>query len=117
MWHPNVDTAGNICLDILKDAWSAALSVSTVLLSLQSLLAEPNPASPLNSQAASQWANPAEYRRIVLKKYAEAGGVLAVASGGGAGAVGGAAAGAAGGSAAGAAGGSAAGASAARASS
>eukprot|EP01043_Picozoa_sp_COSAG02_P009508 COSAG02_NODE_323_length_24725_cov_57.558272_13_plen_162_part_00 len=37
-FHPNVDTAGNICLDILKDKWSAAFSVRTVLMSLQSLL-------------------------------------------------------------------------------
>ncbi len=37
-FHPNVDTAGNICLDILKDKWSAVLNVRTVLLSIQSLL-------------------------------------------------------------------------------
>jgi ubiquitin-conjugating enzyme E2 C len=73
MWHPNVDLAGNICLDILKDAWSAALSVSTVLLSLQSLLGEPNPASPLNAQAAAQWAHPDAYRQCVVAKYREAG--------------------------------------------
>ena len=34
-FHPNVDHHGNICLDILKDKWSAAYSVRTVLLSLQ----------------------------------------------------------------------------------
>ena len=37
-FHPNVDQHGNICLDILKEKWSAAYSVSTILLSLQSLL-------------------------------------------------------------------------------
>lgn len=37
-FHPNVDQYGNICLDILKDKWSAAYSVKTVLLSIQSLL-------------------------------------------------------------------------------
>ena len=51
-FHPNVDQYGNICLDILKDKWSAAYSVRTVLLSIQSLLGEPNNDSPLNAYAA-----------------------------------------------------------------
>ena len=37
-FHPNVDLDGNICLDILKDKWSASYDVRTILLSLQSLL-------------------------------------------------------------------------------
>ncbi|KAK9822375.1 hypothetical protein WJX81_004093 [Elliptochloris bilobata] len=71
-FHPNVDHHGNICLDILKDKWSAAYSVRTVLLSLQSLLGEPNNDSPLNTHAAKLWANADEYRRVLHKKYAEA---------------------------------------------
>lgn len=42
IYHPNVDMKGRICLDILKDKWSAVLNVGSVLLSLQSLLGEPN---------------------------------------------------------------------------
>lgn len=42
IYHPNVDFKGRICLDILKDKWSAVLNVGSVLLSLQSLLGEPN---------------------------------------------------------------------------
>jgi len=42
IYHPNVDFSGRICLDILKEKWSAVLNVQSVLLSLQSLLGEPN---------------------------------------------------------------------------
>lgn len=61
MFHPNVDMAGRICLDILKDKWSAVYNVQSILLSLQSLLGEPNTKSPLNGQAAELWdKNPTE---------------------------------------------------------
>ena len=42
IYHPNVDFSGRICLDILKDKWTPAYNIQTVLLSLQSLLGEPN---------------------------------------------------------------------------
>lgn len=42
VYHPNVDMSGRICLDILKDKWSAVCNLQGVLLSLQSLLGEPN---------------------------------------------------------------------------
>ena len=70
-FHPNVDEHGNICLDILKEKWSAAYSVTTVLISLQSLLGEPNNDSPLNNTAAELWDRQIEYKAILLKKYAE----------------------------------------------
>lgn len=47
-------------------------SVRTVLLSIQSLLGEPNNDSPLNSYAAKLWDNQEEYKRVLIKKYAEA---------------------------------------------
>lgn len=43
IYHPNVDKLGRICLDILKDKWSPALQIRTVLLSIQALLSAPNP--------------------------------------------------------------------------
>lgn len=70
-YHPNVDQSGNICLDILKEKWSALYDVRTILLSLQSLLGEPNNDSPLNAQAAGLWSNQAEYKRVLLQKYSE----------------------------------------------
>lgn len=61
IYHPNIDKIGRICLDILKDKWSPALQIRTVLLSIQALLSAPNPDDPLNNEAADLWkANEAE---------------------------------------------------------
>ncbi|KAH9597249.1 Ubiquitin-conjugating enzyme E2 [Trypanosoma melophagium] len=71
-FHPNVDTHGAICLDILKDNWSAVYTVSKILLSIQNLLDNPNNQSPLNNRAAMMWPNKEEYRREVLQVHKEA---------------------------------------------
>jgi len=55
MYHPNIDKLGRICLDILKDKWSPALQIRTVLLSIQALLSAPNPDDPLANDVAEMW--------------------------------------------------------------
>lgn len=55
IYHPNIDKLGRICLDILKDKWSPALQIRTVLLSIQALLSAPNPDDPLADNVAKHW--------------------------------------------------------------
>jgi ubiquitin-conjugating enzyme E2 C len=71
---------------VLQDKWSAVYSVHTILLSLQSLLggmwltftfadttdlhtAEPNNASPLNTEAAGLWDKPEEFKAELNRTY------------------------------------------------
>ena len=53
MFHPNIYADGSICLDILQNQWSPIYDVAAVMTSIQSLLCDPNPNSPANSEAAT----------------------------------------------------------------
>ncbi|KIJ27414.1 hypothetical protein M422DRAFT_215825 [Sphaerobolus stellatus SS14] len=68
-FHPNFSLQGDICLDILQDKWSAVYSVHTILLSLQSLLGEPNNSSPLNPDASALWDKPEEFKTQLMRHY------------------------------------------------
>ncbi len=60
IYHCNINSSGQICLDILKDQWSPALTISKVLLSICSLLTDANPHDPLVGSIAQQLLNDKE---------------------------------------------------------
>ncbi len=66
--HPNINKKGQICLDILKDQWSPILTISKILLSISSLLSEPNPYDPLDGEIASIYINNYELFVNIVKK-------------------------------------------------
>ena len=70
LWHPNIYPDGKVCISILhapgedrfgyekaSERWSPVQSVEKVLMSVISMLAEPNDMSPANVEAAKLWRN------------------------------------------------------------
>ncbi|ORZ14092.1 ubiquitin-conjugating enzyme/RWD-like protein [Absidia repens] len=55
IYHCNINSQGAICLDILKDNWSPALTISKVILSICSLLTDANPNDPLVGSIAQEY--------------------------------------------------------------
>lgn len=66
IFHPNINDKGDICLDILKSNWVPSLNLTQVMISIVSLMSDPNPSDPFNPTAARIYKeNRSEYNAVV----------------------------------------------------
>ena len=68
VYHPNIDTQGAVCLNILRADWKPVLDLGNVIDGLIFLFLEPNPNDPLNHEAAAEFReNPNRFKQNVQR--------------------------------------------------
>jgi ubiquitin-conjugating enzyme E2 A len=73
MFHPNIYRDGKICVDILQSSeWTPAQNIRTILVSIMSLLMDPNPASPANREAAELYNKDQNAYGVKVREFIEA---------------------------------------------
>ncbi|EPR78053.1 Ubiquitin conjugating enzyme E2 [Spraguea lophii 42_110] len=65
IFHPNIDSEGNVCLEIIREKWTCALGIQNIIVSAVTLFFEFNGDNALNIEAGDMFVS--NYDEFVKK--------------------------------------------------